>query len=208
MPTTIKQLVEQVKLSSATIKKVKWETPITSKKEGIYIVSLSPSEDTNKTIGELPISMEILKKWIKKLDYFTIDQEKTEDANIIKDRLEEFWIPDENIIYIGKAPLRKNGKGIGNRVNEYYKTAIGEKRPHAGGHWIKMLRNIKDLYVYYVECSDSDDIEKKMLVAFGELASNATKEKLTGKGPILPFANLEDGNKIKKKHGIGHMKKD
>lgn len=130
MPITVKQLVEEVRLSSASVKVVKWNTPIDCKKEGIYIVSLSEKADLNRTKEEFPISMSILEEWIKKLDYFTIDKEKTRDVEIVKERLSEFWIPDENILYIGKAPLRTRGGGIGNRVQEYYETAIGAKKPH------------------------------------------------------------------------------
>ncbi|WP_025834318.1 hypothetical protein [Bacteroides rodentium] len=115
MPTTIKQLVEKVRLSSTDIKKVKWNTPIGCKEEGIYIVSLSENIESNKTIKEFPISMTILETWIKKLDYFIIDKKETKDSKIIRERLSEFWIPDESILYIGKAPLRKRGGGIGNR---------------------------------------------------------------------------------------------
>lgn len=205
MPITIKQLVEKVGLPSTAIEVVKWNTPIECKNEGIYIVSLSENAELNRTIEEIPISMTILEDWIQKLGYFTIDKEETQDAEVIKGRLAEFWIPDENILYIGKAPLRKSSGGVGNRVREYYKTAIGESGPHAGGHWIKMLENLNDLHVFYVECPNSGYVETKMFSKFGELVSDSVRVRLSIKGPILPFANLEDG-KRKKKHGLGHMK--
>lgn len=207
MPITIKQLVEEVGLPPIAIKVVKWNTPIDCKKGGVYIVSLSENAELNRTIEEVPISMTILEAWIQKLGYFTIDKEETRDAEVIKGRLAEFWIPNENILYIGKAPMRKSSGGIGNRVREYYKTAIGEAGPHAGGHWIKMLKNLNDLHVFYVECPNSGCIEADMLSKFGELVSDSVRERLFTKGPILPFANLEGGEgKGKKKHRLGHMK--
>lgn len=208
MPTTIKQLVEEVALSATTIKKVKWGTPIDCKKEGIYIVSLSEDAESNKTMEMPPISTDILKEWIEKLDYFTLDKQTVKNVTTIIKRLSEFWIPDESILYIGKAPLRKSGGGIGNRVQEYYDTAIGERAPHAGGHWIKALENLNELHVFYIECKEPDMVESKMLSNFGKRVSQSTKDRLSAKGPILPFANLEDGNKKKKKHGLGHMKKE
>ena len=54
-----------------------------------------------------------------------------------------------NVLYIGKAPKRNNGKGLGNRVNEYYRTEYGARNPHAGGHWIKSLAKLENLFVYY-----------------------------------------------------------
>ena len=107
MPITIKQLVEEVGLPPIAIKVVKWNTPIDCKKGGVYIVSLSENAELNRTIEEVPISMTILEAWIQKLGYFTIDKEETRDAEVIKGRLAEFWIPNENILYIGKAPRGK-----------------------------------------------------------------------------------------------------
>lgn len=208
MPITIKQLVEKVKLSTTDIKKVKWGTPIDCKKEGIYIVSLSENAELNKTMEKAPISTNILRKWIDKLGYFTLDKKNIKDVKPIIERLAEFWIPDENILYIGKASLRKSNDGIGNRVQEYYDTSIGERGPHAGGHWIKALENLNELHVFYIECKNFDTIETNMLSVFGEAVSQRTKDKLSAKGPILPFANLENGNKKRKKHGLGHMKKE
>lgn len=205
MATSIKELVEKVGLSPAKIQSVKWNTPIDCKLEGVYIVSLSDSAESKITMEELPLSMDILKKWIEKLGYFTLDKKENKDANEIKNRLEEFWISDESILYIGKAPLRKKKGGIGNRVKEYYNTPIGKKGPHAGGHWIKLLKNLEELYVFYIPCDNSTTVEDKMLSKFGEMVSDKAKDKFEGKGPILPFANLENGDKKKKKHGLGHM---
>lgn len=207
MPTTVKLLVEKVNLQPDKIQKVKWNTSITSKKEGVYIVSTSDSAETKECIEECPISMDILKGWIKKLSGFELDGELTFDANAISKRLSQFWLPDENILYIGKAPLRKGGKGgIGNRVQEYYETPAGDRSPHAGGHWIKALEKLDEFNVYYVECNNSASIEAKMLEEFAKGVSERSKEQLPDKETILPFANLEDGNKKRKKHGLGHMK--
>lgn len=151
--------------------------------------------------------MNILKEWIDKVEGFTIDKSLIHDFELIKNRLSQFWLNDESILYIGKAQIRKRGKGLGNRIQEYYDTVFGEKKPHAGGHWIKTLSNLKDLYVYYIECSNSPKIENDMMKIFESSVSETSRKQLFGTGVILPFANLEDGNKIRKKHGLGHMKK-
>lgn len=207
MPITINELVEKAGLNPKTLKKVKWGTPIGTQKEGVYIVSLSESPDVNKTLKKFPISMSILQEWINKVGGFTLDKELTNNAESINRRLAKFWLSDESILYIGKAPIRKNGNGLGNRIQEYYDTCFGERRPHAGGHWIKLLSNLQNLYVYYIECPNSEQFEKDMMNLFGASVSETSKQQLAGTGVILPFANLEDGNKIRKKHGLGHMKK-
>lgn len=207
MPITVNELVKKVGLDPKSLKKVKWGTPVSTQKEGVYSVSLSETPDANNSLAEIPISMNILKEWINKVGGFTIDKSLTYDSELIKNRLSKFWLSDESILYIGKAPIRKNRKGLGNRIQEYYETEFGESKPHAGGHWIKTLSNLKDLYVYYIECPNSPKIESDMMEQFGSSVSETSKKQLSGTGVILPFANLEDGRKTRKKHGLGHMKK-
>lgn len=206
MPTTINQLIGEFNLPA--VKRVKWNERIPIEDEGVYIVSLSDNPDLNNGIMKnIPISKEIIEKWIKKVNGFELDKIKTFDSNKIIERLSQFWIPDENIIYIGKAPKRRNGKGIGNRVNEYYKTDYGEKRPHAGGHWNKSLTILNDLYVYYTTCDNSEEAEKELLKIFCENVSENTRSILRDKELTLPFGNLELKKGQIKKHGLGKMKK-
>lgn len=206
MPTTINQLTSNFNLPE--VNKVKWNERIPIEKEGVYIVSLSDNPDCNNgIIKEIPISETIIKKWIKKVNGFELDKIKTFDSKKIIERLSQFWLPDENIIYIGKAPVRSNGKGIGNRVNEFYKTDYGKKRPHAGGHWIKSLTILKDTYVYYTTTLNSGEIEINLLNYFCENISDSTKKILRDKELTLPFGNLELKKGQIKKHGLGKMKR-
>lgn len=205
MPTTINELIEKFDLSKSKV--VKWNETVPTEKEGIYIVSLSKDPDINGgTLSEIPISKRIIDKWIHKVKGFQLDKVLTFDKDPIIARLSEFWLPDENIVYIGKAPIRRNGKGIGNRVKEFYKTEYGEKRPHAGGHWIKALSNLNNLYVHYILCKNSGDIEIKLLEYFADNISDKSKGKLRDNELMLPFANLELRKGQIKKHGLGKMK--
>ncbi len=206
MPTTINELIEKFDLPKSKV--VKWNETIPTEREGIYIVSLSKDPKINSgTLDEIPISTNTINKWIKKVNGFELDKILTFDKDFIIERLSEFWLPDENIVYIGKAPIRSNGKGIGNRVKEFYKTEYGEKKPHAGGHWIKSLSNLSDLYVHYILCDNSGDIEIRLLKQFIDNVSDRSKIKLRDKELMLPFANLELKKGQIKKHGLGKMKK-
>ncbi|MCB0457954.1 MAG: hypothetical protein R2776_06055 [Flavobacteriaceae bacterium] len=206
MPTTVNELIKKFDLPESKV--VKWKETISTEKEGIYIVSLSKDPELNSGIlEEIPISKNIIDKWIQKVNGFELDKVLTFDKDLIIERLSEFWLPDENIVYIGKAPIRSNGKGIGNRVREFYKTEYGEKRPHAGGHWIKSLSNLNDLYVHYILCDNSGDLEIKLLKQFIDNISDKSKRKLRDKELMLPFANLELKKGQIKKHGLGKMKK-
>ena len=207
MPITVKDIVEKVGLSSELIEKVQWGNRVNNTKEGIYIVSMSKSPSINYAHKRIPISIDLLKNWMNHGE-FKIDNKITNDVTLIKQRLSKFWLTDENIIYIGKAPLRKKGGGIGNRIREYYNTLIENNSPHAGGRWIKVLKNLNDMFVYYIECDHSSDVEAELLDIFGAQISEDNKNRLGNPKNFLPFANLENGRKSRKEHGLKFKKKD
>lgn len=205
MPTIVSKLISNFNMQN--VGRAKWGERIHTEDQGIYIVSLSsnPSENSG-LINAAPISKTIIQDWINKVDGFEIDKQKTYDADKIIQRMSEFWLSDENILYIGKAPLRKNGKGIGNRVNEYYMTEYGKKRPHSGGHWLKALSILNSTYVYYTACSQPGDVEIDLLEYFINNVSEKTKNFLRDKDLALPFGNLELRKGQIKNHGLGKMK--
>ncbi len=206
MPITINELIDYFDLPKS--KMVKWNEKVPSEKEGFYIVILSADPSLNIGIlNDIPISRKIIDNWIKKVNGFELDKVLTFNSDKVIERLSQFWLPDENIIYIGKAPIRCNGKGIGNRVNEFYNTEYGEKRPHAGGHWIKSLTILNNLNVYYILCDNSGETEIKLLKYFIDNVSDKLKQILRDKELMMPFANLEFKKGQIKKHGIGKMKK-
>lgn len=203
MPITVNELVEKVGLNPKKIKKVEWGIPVDTQMEGVYIVSLSSDPDENITMKRPRLNIDLLKEWIEKREYFILDGIKcyANDIFSISNRLSKFWLHDENILYIGKA------SNLHDRIGALYRHKVGKRSPHAGGHWIKLLSNLHNLYLYYIECPNSEKIEKNMMTIFGLSVSEESKKQLSGTSVILPFANLEDGNKIRKKHGLGHMKK-
>ncbi len=205
MPTSVKNLIENFNLSPA--KSVKWNEIPTTEQEGVYIVSLSNNPEKNNGIQKsAPISKDIIKKWIAKVDGFELDKINTFNSDKIIKRLSEFWLPDENILYIGKASKRKSGSGIATRVNEYYRTDYGEKSPHAGGHWLKSLSILNELSVFYSPCENSGKVEEDMLKFFCNNVSEETKINLRDSNLPLPFANLRLKIGQDKNHGLFKMK--
>jgi len=139
-----------------------------------------------------------ISKWIEKIPSFTIDKKKA-SIQTIKERLKQFWLPDESILYIGKVK-RANQTGLGVRIHEYFETEIGDRGPHSGGQWIKVLKNINSLNVFYGHADDPKDIEDKMLTFFRERVSNKTKNLLF----YIPFANIRHHGD--KKHGMKNQR--
>ena len=69
MPTTVNKLSENYNLLLTN--RVKWNERIPTQDEGVYIVSLSEESGRNNGIQKNPpISRDIIRKWIKKVDGF------------------------------------------------------------------------------------------------------------------------------------------
>ncbi len=205
MPTTIKTIFSEFNITD--IYKVKWEECVYDINQGIYIVSSNTSSHENIGLQEKPIlNDQVLQKWINKLSNFLIDNRKTTLFSL-KSRLTEFWLPDESILYIGRAKKRSNNSGLGVRIHEYYETDIGERGPHSGGQWLKTLKNIDSFFIYYGYCNLPEKIESKMLEYFMSNVSSDSKVKLKDKDLPLPFANIRYKPKNDKDHGMKNQRK-
>lgn len=117
-------------------------------------------------------------------------------------RLHEFWLPDETILYIGMT----NGT-IQQRLQQFYDHHLGDKRPHRGGHWIKTSDSSIRVFVYWtpVAAVKTDDTKKMLLEIF--MRNVSEQKRLLLRDPILPlpFANLELTAGMRKKHGIEYQ---
>ena len=116
-------------------------------------------------------------------------------ANALAARLAEFWIPGEAVVYIGLA-----GTSLRSRVRGFYRTPLGDPRPHAGGHWLKTLLQLNTYSVWWSETHEPDRYEGELLDAFAERA----RPTATGRAAVLvlPFANRQDARGMRKPHGI------
>jgi hypothetical protein len=83
---------------------------------------------------------------------------------------------------------------------------LGDRAPHAGGHWIKTLANLKSLTVHYAESDNLGDpaaLEKQILLSFSQAASEQTSAAHRQQDLTMPFANLEIKGVGRRHHGIG-----
>jgi hypothetical protein len=84
----------------------------------------------------------------------------------------ERWLPNEPIVYVGKADQM-----IQRRLAAFYRHKCGDTSPHAGGQVLKLLSC--SLWVYWSPASHPRDCERVMLCAFKEEVHQA------------PFANWD-----------------
>jgi hypothetical protein len=200
MPTTIAQILASEGLALKGV--VKWGNRVNSNSGGVYIVSLSSDPSQNFGVLEnTPLSLDVIKEWLSRVPTFRLDGKINPSTEAVASRLSKFWLLDENILYIGKTDgeLRK-------RVGQYYRTPLGAPKPHHGGHWLKVLSNINQLFVYFAECSNAEAHETRMLHLFVGNVSATTLKMLHDPQHPYPFANLEITER--KAHGISNATYD
>jgi hypothetical protein len=196
MPTSPNQLLRQV--GCAITGSVRWETKPESREQGVYIVSLHADPDKKAGLPEASISEATVAAWIERVESLTLDGGRPEPIALMQ-RLARYWLPDEAIVYIGKATLLRK------RLGQYYSTPLGDRGPHAGGHWIKTLTNLTSLTVHYAELdnvADPEAVEKQMLRIFSQAVSRQTRAAHPQQNLTIPFANLEIKGDGRRKHRI------
>ena len=215
MPTTIREIFNEFDLEITG--QIKWGQEISSKKCGLYFVAITNDPDKlkcweNPFFGDTEIQnwIELVKKCWKEIK---VDKKPASMTNL-KNRLNNLWLPDETILYIGKAGPTVI-RTIGKRVNEYFETKLGCNKKHAGGNWINTLTKLNELTVFYSEFNLAEyhkieETETKLIEYFSKNVSDKTKNRLVDRINCFPFANKEihykeQSTKIRKKHGFGNQ---
>jgi hypothetical protein len=172
-----------------------------SNEPGVYAISMT-SEPYASHDGavELPLSSRAFEKLLDACPFLEVDG-RSATLNSFRRRLQQFWLPDEPILYIGKA-----GTSLSARTRAYYSTQLGATGPHAGGWWLKMLTILPELTVHYARHTDAGAAEDALIDQFARQLSPVSRANLFDRNRIGPFANLRIPGFGDKAHGLGHYK--
>lgn len=194
MPSTVASLLAVAGLESGGC--VGWGARVPETRTGVYLVSLTTTGHAADALTDCPLSDAALDELLISCPALTLDGERPTRAQVAK-RIGSYWLPDECVLYIGLA-----GQPLRTRVRQYYKTRIGAAKPHKGGWWLKTLSVLGELHIHYAPTDDFKGAEEQMLRAFAAGVSHTTRAALPTGDPVMPFANLRDGDWQRKRHGI------
>jgi hypothetical protein len=194
MPSSVRSVLAVAGLVPDGV--VRWGELINSDEPGIYVVSSVDDVDAEgQEPRPAPIDERAVARLLELRPELTMDRIRPDSVQLAE-RLAKFWLPEEHIIYIGLA------SDLHNRVNQFYETPLGARRPHAGGWFLKTLRNVEDLYVHWSKTYDRVAAEGAAIGAFVDRVSSQAKAQLRDPAHPFPFANLEWPPGTRKAHGI------
>jgi len=188
MAVTVDQLFNEFNLEY--FGPVKWDDKFDAKYNGVYIISLNnnPKSDTPHN-QPLEIDESTFQNWLSEAKNLQIDGVKVTNIKQVQDYLKQYWKKDENILYIGESTSKTNP--LEKRVRQFYQHKVGKKGPHSGGYWLKLISNLKDVNIYYAECSNPRETEFKLIMRFVEHLNGKSFFKVEDFSSYFPFANLK-----------------
>ncbi len=95
-----------------------------------------------------------------------------------------------------------SGASIGGRVAAFVRTPLGDRRPYAGGHWLKTLSVLDRVRIWWAETDAAEEYEDALLAAFAGAVPAESVGRLHDPAVVLPFANLQTADGVRKNHGI------
>jgi transcription elongation factor GreA len=157
---------------------VRWGSQLPSQAPGVFVV------ETDAPLTEAPIDLTALRRWLERVPDLRLDGERP-TPNALAQRLAGFWIAGQSLLYVGRT-----SKSLAGRVGALYATELGHRRPHAGGHWLKTLRDSSRLRLWWAVTDAPEEYEDALLGAFAENLPAGSRMRRDGSDILLPWANV------------------
>ena len=100
MPITVSELFKTTGLLIDG--KIAWGELPKEERSGIYVVALSGEPNSLITLDTIPVSLTAIAEWINRASLMRIDNQAP-TVETISNRLGEFWLSDETILYIAQT---------------------------------------------------------------------------------------------------------
>jgi transcription elongation factor GreA len=171
---------------------VVWGRPVPARGSGVFIIELPA------TLHHAPVEHTRIGKWLEHVPELLLDGAHP-TTRALAARLEAFWLPSTRVLFVGTTD-----GSIGGRIEAIRNTALGDRRPHPGGHWLHALSGLETARVWWAATSAVEEAEDALLTAFAETIPTAERTALHDPTVILPFANLRTATGERKKTGLAN----
>jgi transcription elongation factor GreA len=167
-----------------------WGRPVPAPGPGVFVVELPAP------VPNAPIELTRVGKWLERVDTLRLDGERP-TSKALAARLASFWLPSQTVLYVGssEASVRRRLAAMG-------ATELGDRRPYAGGYWLKVLRGLDGARVWWAATTATEEYEDALLEAFTGGLAAAERAALHDPDVVLPFANLRQGSGDRKSTGL------
>lgn len=155
-----------------------WGRPVVGSSPGVFVVELPAPA------AKVSIDPDAIREWLGRAPGLMLDGKRPSVAEL-QTRLASFWVPGQQIIYIGSSQM-----GVGPRLAGMYKTPLGQRRPQPAGHWLRTLHDLTKCRIWWAPAPDPDLYEDMLLEAFVKAAGT------------LPYAVLAMPSGEKRVHGL------
>lgn len=157
---------------------VVWGRPVPARGPGVYVVELPAP------LLHAPLEINRIGKWLEHVPELLVDKAHPTSRGLAA-RLGAFWLPSSRVLFIGATE-----GSIGGRIEAIRNTILGDRRPHAGGHWLHTLSGLDTARVWWAQTRAVEEAEDALLSAFAESIPATERTALHDSTVVLPFANL------------------
>jgi transcription elongation factor GreA len=171
---------------------VVWGRPVPARGSGVFIIELPA------TLHHAPLEHTRIGKWLEHVPELLLDGVHP-TTRALAARLEAFWLPSTRVLFVGTT----DGT-IGGRIEAIRNTALGDRRPHPGGHWLHALGGLETARVWWAATSAVEEAEDALLTAFADTIPAAERAALHDPKVVLPFANLRTATGERKRTGLAN----
>jgi len=168
---------------------VRWDRPVPASGPGLYVVEMA------EPLAEAPIELTKVGKWLERVETLRLDGTRP-TSKALAARLASLWLPNATVLYIGST-----SGSIGGRVRGLPIHVLGDRRPHADGHWLQTLRGLADLRVWWARTAAPEEALDAVLDAFAAGDPGAMPNRPAG-ALLLPWANMRRPTGERQQHGI------
>lgn len=167
-----------------------WGRPIAATGPGVFIIELATP------LATPPIELTRVGKWIERLETLKLDGARP-TSKALAARLGSFWFASQTVLYIGSSEV-----SVARRVAAISQTQLGDRKPYSGGHWLKTMRGLESLRVWWAPTKATEEYEDALLDAFAASVPAVDLAGLHDREVVLPFANLRRGDGRRKGTGL------